>query len=422
MAGATVTFTDTSTPVGTIASWLWDFGDSSTSTLQNPVHVYAADGTYTARLTVIGVYGATSTVTHAVDVHAASFQVTTTGVNQTLTINSFGISQATVIDWGDASTSTYTGTALRTHLYAVAGTYTVKIYAPANVTTFDMRDNKVTLNSANIATMFNVQTFIFVTPKAGTFNSIDVTAWRPTRFTISTLPTGYLSTLNSADMINWRPDNFSIATMPAGSVGVLNSADFAAWRPSVFSLMALLTGYTGVINSADFAAWNPTMNFSLGALPVGITGTFNTSDLTNWTPDVFSLLSLLGMGGAFNSAHLSSWNPTTFRFQTMPTPAFTFTLSVGGFAIWTKITTFSMSGNALLQAQVNQIIFDFYTAFPARTVTAGAINVAGTNAAPSGLLLPGCPPLTGKQAVYELVNDSCAVSPTHKWSTVTITP
>jgi len=46
----TVKFTDKST--GEIISWLWDFGDGQTSTLQNPSHVYQNVGTYTVSLTV----------------------------------------------------------------------------------------------------------------------------------------------------------------------------------------------------------------------------------------------------------------------------------------------------------------------------------------------------------------------------------
>jgi len=44
----TVQFTDTSTDQPT--SWLWNFGDGGTSTLQNPVHTYMNYGTYTANL------------------------------------------------------------------------------------------------------------------------------------------------------------------------------------------------------------------------------------------------------------------------------------------------------------------------------------------------------------------------------------
>jgi PKD repeat protein len=60
--GLTVTFTDQSyDPDGYIVSWLWDFGDGSTSTTQNPVHTYAVDGTYTVSLTVTDNEGASST-------------------------------------------------------------------------------------------------------------------------------------------------------------------------------------------------------------------------------------------------------------------------------------------------------------------------------------------------------------------------
>ncbi|MFA5415034.1 MAG: PKD domain-containing protein, partial [Methanoregula sp.] len=55
-----VQFTDKST--GTPTSWLWDFGDSSTSTEQNPVHTYTTGGTYSVNLTVTNDKG-TNTIT-----------------------------------------------------------------------------------------------------------------------------------------------------------------------------------------------------------------------------------------------------------------------------------------------------------------------------------------------------------------------
>ena len=52
--GLAVTFTDQSVDaVGTIGSWTWDFGDGGTSTLQNPVHTFAAGGMYTVTETVV---------------------------------------------------------------------------------------------------------------------------------------------------------------------------------------------------------------------------------------------------------------------------------------------------------------------------------------------------------------------------------
>ncbi len=52
----TVQFIDHS--YGEVTSWLWDFGDGHTSTLQHPIHTYAEDGVhYTVTLTVSGPKG-----------------------------------------------------------------------------------------------------------------------------------------------------------------------------------------------------------------------------------------------------------------------------------------------------------------------------------------------------------------------------
>ncbi|WP_299452742.1 Ig-like domain-containing protein [uncultured Microscilla sp.] len=52
--GGTTQFTDQSTvsQPGNIVKWNWDFGDGTTSTLQNPTHMYAAAGTYVVTLRV----------------------------------------------------------------------------------------------------------------------------------------------------------------------------------------------------------------------------------------------------------------------------------------------------------------------------------------------------------------------------------
>ena len=51
--GLSCAFTDASTDNdGTIKTRAWEFGDGTTSTAANPVHLYAADGSYTVKLTV----------------------------------------------------------------------------------------------------------------------------------------------------------------------------------------------------------------------------------------------------------------------------------------------------------------------------------------------------------------------------------
>jgi PKD repeat protein len=65
--GLTVNFADSST--GTPTSWGWNFGDGRLSSQQNPVHTYAAAGTYTVTLTVSNAAGSNS-VSHIVQVTA----------------------------------------------------------------------------------------------------------------------------------------------------------------------------------------------------------------------------------------------------------------------------------------------------------------------------------------------------------------
>ena len=70
--GPQVVFEDAST--GAI-SWLWDFGDGNTSTEQNPVHAYAATGTYTVSLTISNGI-CENTLSHDIDVlNTATYEI-----------------------------------------------------------------------------------------------------------------------------------------------------------------------------------------------------------------------------------------------------------------------------------------------------------------------------------------------------------
>lgn len=65
-APLTVVFTDRSS--GSPTSWNWDFGDGQTSTQQNPVHIFFAQGDYSVTLTVTNSKG-TSTITKQYLIH-----------------------------------------------------------------------------------------------------------------------------------------------------------------------------------------------------------------------------------------------------------------------------------------------------------------------------------------------------------------
>ncbi len=67
----TLQFTDISTSdLGTVQSWAWDFGDGTTSSLQNPVHTFAGLGTYNVSLTITDITGCTYDFSHPVTINA----------------------------------------------------------------------------------------------------------------------------------------------------------------------------------------------------------------------------------------------------------------------------------------------------------------------------------------------------------------
>src|SRR5512136_33636 len=141
-APLTVTFTDTST--GNPVSWAWKFGDGSTSSEENPVHVYQNEGTYDVTLTVTNAYGTdTETKTGAGEnciagvtgyivvgrVPVADFSATPTSGSAPLAVaftdKSTGASPRTYSwSFGDGGTSTDTNP---THTYAANGVYSVTL-------------------------------------------------------------------------------------------------------------------------------------------------------------------------------------------------------------------------------------------------------------------------------------------------------
>lgn len=74
----TISFTDQSSDDdGTITSWQWNFGDTTTSTAQNPSHKYESVGTYTVSLTVTDNDGASDSATRQITIHEITPPLTT---------------------------------------------------------------------------------------------------------------------------------------------------------------------------------------------------------------------------------------------------------------------------------------------------------------------------------------------------------
>ena len=179
-------------------------------------------------------YGVVSQGT-AVPSGTTLYTVTTTGA-QTHNIASLGVSAAVTVYWGDGNSDIYTGTAARSHAYAGAGTWVVSVDEPLYVTTLSLSDNKITLNSSEIAAISNVNDFRAISLKAGTFDSADVVAWRPSYFWLLSMPAGYAGTFDSADVSAWRPSYFYLYSMPAG-YAITAGGGFADWSTITYFLM-----------------------------------------------------------------------------------------------------------------------------------------------------------------------------------------
>lgn len=155
-----ISFTDKSTPgSGTATSFLWDFGDGTTSTEQNPTHTYNSMGQYNISLQSVNSNGCTGSITRlkAIDIQTGVKAAFTTGTAASCkapaTVYFFNASTGTGSmsyswDFGDGSQSTAKDPL---HTYTAAGRYVVKLTIKNNTgctDTFINSNVEVGLNEA----------------------------------------------------------------------------------------------------------------------------------------------------------------------------------------------------------------------------------------------------------------------------------
>ncbi len=179
----TANFTDTSTDLdGTIVAWSWNFGDGTTSTLQNPSHTYTIAGTYAVSLEVTDNGYTTNSTSQNVTVTSnlpnqaptADFTYTTNGLTVSLTDTSSD-SDGTIVAWGwnfgDGTTSTAQNPS---HTYAADGTYTVSLVVTDN--------DSATSNTAtmNVTVTTPVSQSVTVASLTGSSSTVNKNFWRAT--------------------------------------------------------------------------------------------------------------------------------------------------------------------------------------------------------------------------------------------------
>jgi PKD repeat protein len=126
----TVQFTDLSQQA---TSWFWDFGDGTTSTLQNPSHTYASDGLFSVTLITVFPGNCRDTVVYpamiTVSTPSADFYTPTQAgcsPSQISFVNQSSDASTYLWNFGDGSTSTNVNP---DHIYNIPGVYTVTLTA-----------------------------------------------------------------------------------------------------------------------------------------------------------------------------------------------------------------------------------------------------------------------------------------------------
>jgi len=165
----------------------WDFRDGTVSALQNPMHSYAAAGSYTVTLVAVNAANCADTVSKTVVVSpkpVASF--TAPGVcagMATSFTNTSAVSAGSIVtsgwDFGDAAVSAAQNP---THTYAAYGNYTATLVVQTDSSCADTASNTVTVYQNPVAA------FVADTPCIG----------NPNHFTDNTTPAGLATSFNWA--------------------------------------------------------------------------------------------------------------------------------------------------------------------------------------------------------------------------------
>ena len=149
-----IQFTDqSSTNGGILTNWDWNFGDGTTSTLQNPSHQFSGPGTYDVTLIVQNNLGCIDTVVHQIIIDnppVSQFTASNSCVNTSVnfTDQTSGNVNTWHWDFGDGQTSTQHNPV---HTYNNAGTYTVTLISGDTIGCIDTISHPITIYPLPVA-------------------------------------------------------------------------------------------------------------------------------------------------------------------------------------------------------------------------------------------------------------------------------
>lgn len=197
-----VQFTDLSTTsIGTVAQWQWDFGNGVTSTQQNPTHTYTTQGNYNVKLKVVSSKGCFKVLEKAAFIKVeggikANFNYSVAGsCNPSTPVSFNNLSSGTgtlTYEWwfGDGTSSTEKNPI---HIYTSTGSYSVTLITKNAQGCVDTLVKQNALNIGAVKANFNLPATICV----GSNLSITNTSTPATVSSAWSFGDGTISTLNN---------------------------------------------------------------------------------------------------------------------------------------------------------------------------------------------------------------------------------
>lgn len=313
-----------------IVTWDWDFGDGQSSTIQNPVHLYALPGAYTVTLMVTDVNGCSDTATSTVNVGAIpdvdfTFSPDPTCLNGVTSF--FGTSSvaSTVTSWtwnfGDGGVA-FTKDAI--HTYLSPGTYTASLTIEDTNGCFNTVSYPVTVNPLPTAN------FLHDSPTCLT-DSVNF-------INISTTPNGYIT--------RWEWD-FGDGTSTTVNFPDDPNVSHLYSNPGTFQVTLTVTDSDSCTNTTFrdiIVVANPVANFTY-------------SPACNEEPVLFTDLSSINGGNALVNWYWEFGDPASGvnNTSTLQNPSHVFT-SGGSFNVTLVVTNTDGCVDSITQAvEVNPL-------------------------------------------------------------------
>ncbi|MCX6291862.1 MAG: PKD domain-containing protein [Bacteroidetes bacterium] len=293
-------FVDQSTtPGGVLNEWHWDLGDGTTSTIQNPIHLYSSPGNYNVTLIVGNTLGCYDTIVQVVDINpppVVGFSAPNACVGQSVNFtdtSSFG-EHLNFWNW-NLGDSTLSNSQSPNHIYTTAGTFNVVLIAGDSLGCRDTAYRMITIFPVPVINAGPDQTICAgnsatLTASGGnsynwttgdTSSVITVSPGSTTNYNLTVADANGCIAIDAVTVIvnplptvNAGPDQ-NICTGNAATLTAVGGTSYS-WSPGGYTSSSISvspgtnTTYTVTITDANGCTATDQVNVNLNSLPVAV--------------------------------------------------------------------------------------------------------------------------------------------------------